>query len=118
MFEPMVRSAYMFSGRNWARRWVVFASSLALLLSGVFSSAETKSGDKPGDLRLEINKRVPMRDGVSLSADVYRPASSGKFPALLMRTYWGKHESGKIKMALYFVKRGYAVVLEDVRGRF
>src|SRR5579872_3591572 len=72
----------------------------------------------PNGIRLQINVPVRMRDGVLLSADVYRPDAPAKFPCLLMRTYWGKHEPGKISSALEFARRGYAVALEDVRGRF
>src|SRR6266704_1833800 len=69
-------------------------------------------------VRAQINVRIPMQDGVTLSADVYRPDVAGRFPVLLMRTYWGKHEPWKIKSALYFAGKGYAVVLQDIRGRF
>lgn len=72
----------------------------------------------PNGIRVQINVPVPMRDGVRLSADVYRPEAPGKVPCLLMRTYWGKHEPGKISSALEFARHGYAVALEDVRGRF
>lgn len=81
-------------------------------------AAQSEEATSPAHLRIEINQQVPMRDGVRLSADIYRPDAPGKFPALLLRTYWGKHEPGKMRMALYFANRGYAVVMEDVRGRF
>ena len=90
-----------------------------LFLITTVADAEPSDQAQPSDqVKVEINVRVPMQDGVTLSADVYRPALAGKFPALLMRTYWGKHEPGKIAMALHIVKNGYAVVLQDVRGRF
>jgi putative CocE/NonD family hydrolase len=62
---------------------------------------------------------VPMRDGVLLRADIYRPAVEGRFPVLVFRTPYGKHlaaESDGIHRKA--VERGYAVVLQDVRGRY
>ena len=37
-------------------------------------------------VRLEFNVRIPMRDGVALSADIYRPDAPGRFPVILLRT--------------------------------
>jgi len=94
-------------------------AALILCAQAVSCIAQTNTASiDASDLRVQIHQAVPMRDGVILSADVYRPSSPGQFPSLLLRTYWGKHEPSKIRMALYFAKRGYAVVIEDVRGRF
>jgi predicted acyl esterase len=41
---------------------------------------------------VEKNLMVPMRDGVQLSADVYRPTKGGPFPVLLARTPYDKAE--------------------------
>ncbi len=59
---------------------------------------------------------VPMRDGVRLSANIFRPEESGRFPTILVRTPYGKgHEITEHYKT--FVEHGYAVVVEDVRGR-
>jgi putative CocE/NonD family hydrolase len=71
-----------------------------------------------GRLQVDRDVAVPMRDGVTLRADVYRPSGSGKFPVLVFRTPYGKHsaaESDRIHEKA--VERGYAVVMQDVRGR-
>lgn len=60
---------------------------------------------------------VPMRDGVRLSANVFLPASHGRLPAILVRTPYNKG-SDLIPNYKAFVDRGYAVVVEDVRGRY
>src|SRR5262245_5454371 len=65
-------------------------------------------------VKVQINVKVPMRDGVNLAADIVRPDAPGKFPALLLRTY----HVGNVRMASYFAPLGYAVVLVDVRGRY
>ena len=60
-----------------------------------------------------------MRDGVVLRADVLLPNSSGRFPALVYRTPYGKQFALKeYKTFEKAVARGYAVVIQDVRGRY
>ena len=60
-----------------------------------------------------------MRDGVVLRADVWRPQGSGPFPVLLYRTPYGKSAAQSDYTTFgKAVARGYAVVMQDVRGRF
>ena len=60
-----------------------------------------------------------MRDGVILRADVLRPKKEGAFPVLLYRTPYGKHFAREeYKTFEHAVARGYAVVIQDVRGRY
>lgn len=59
-----------------------------------------------------------MRDGVSLSTDIYLPSEGDRFPVLLERTYYGNSDSNEVARALEFVCSGYAVVLQDCRGRY
>lgn len=62
---------------------------------------------------------VPMRDGVVLRADVLRPHAPGPFPVLVYRTPYGKEAALKDYTTFRrAVDRGYAVVIQDVRGRF
>ncbi len=67
---------------------------------------------------------VPMRDGVRLATDVYRPARGvdpldGSFPTLLVRTPYDKSDPNTVeKKGLYFARRGYVVVIQDCRGRY
>lgn len=66
--------------------------------------------------RIQFDVRVPMRDGVELSADLYLPpAGDGPWPALLCRTPYDNVRQAE--EALWFAARGYAVVAQDVRGR-
>ncbi len=67
------------------------------------------------ELKIDFNQRVKMRDGVELSADVYRPDAPGKFPVILSRTPYTK--PGSYNSAKIFVPRGYVFVAMDVRGR-
>ena len=59
---------------------------------------------------------TPMRDGVRLQADVYRPAADGRYPVLVTRSPYGR--AGAINAAAYWVANGYVVVAQDCRGRF
>jgi uncharacterized protein len=70
-------------------------------------------------MKIEFGVRVKMRDGVELSADVYRPDSPGKFPTILRRTPYVKASGGAraLDRVRKFVSKGYVVVYEDVRGR-
>ena len=63
-----------------------------------------------------------MRDGVVLRADIYRPAGEGSWPTLVVRTPYGK---GSITENAWngvspteAARRGFLVVVQDVRGRF
>ncbi|WP_186229334.1 CocE/NonD family hydrolase [Burkholderia gladioli] len=79
--------------------------------------------------------RVPMRDGVRLATDVYFPPGYRRevdppLPTILERTPYGKtaisraeiHRGAppmtRIEVARYFAARGYAVVMQDCRGRY
>lgn len=68
--------------------------------------------------RVLFNRRVPLRDGVTLSADVYLPIQGrGPWPAILLRTPYLKAQGPVAQRALAFVRYGYAFVAMDVRGR-
>jgi putative CocE/NonD family hydrolase len=74
------------------------------------------------NILIERDLAAPMRDGVVLRADVYRPAGKGSArPVLLERTPYDKRyymASGMPLDPLRAVEHGYAVVIQDVRGRF
>jgi hypothetical protein len=60
-----------------------------------------------------------MRDGVVLRANVLLPSDSGRFPTLVYRTPYNKESALRgYKSFEKAVARGYAVVLQDVRGRY
>ncbi|MFW6174842.1 MAG: CocE/NonD family hydrolase, partial [Chloroflexota bacterium] len=70
---------------------------------------------------VEMDVPAPMRDGTRLYADIYRPEGDGPFPALLQRTPYDKRQIGAPSRPLNVrlaIARGFAVVIQDVRGRF
>ena len=86
------------------------------------------AGDDPV---FESGVMVPMRDGVRLATDIYRPKGKGPFPVILERTPYGRNvvsrselsaaepvAKSRAEVARLFVERGYAVVYQDCRGRY
>ena len=102
----------------------LFLAALALSFAGARLAQTPNNASQTGELFEVVaqkNVMVPMRDGVKLAVDVYLPAKSGqaltgKFPTILCRTPYNK--DGQRREAEWFAARGYAVVLNDVRGRF
>ena len=75
------------------------------------------------DVVIQRNRAVPMRDGVRLATDVYLPARDGipidiAFPTILTRTPYDKGPKSVILDGEWWARRGYARVIQDVRGRF
>ena len=76
---------------------------------------------QPVEMKVVRDAAVPMRDGTILFADVYRPAADGRFPVILQRTPYNKESANNAMVntdTFAAVRRGYAVVIQDVRGRF
>ena len=72
------------------------------------------------EITVQTNVPATMRDGTTLMANVYRPADDGEYPVLLTRLPYGKDQPRDFT---YFdparaARRGYIVVVQDVRGRF
>ena len=92
---------------------------LLLLLSGSGLAAAALQSSTGQDFVAEKDVPVPMRDGITLRADVLRPRGKGTFPVLVYRTPYGKEFALKEYTTFqHAVERGYAVVVQDVRGRY
>ena len=68
---------------------------------------------------------MPMRDGIRLATDIYRPKTAGKVPIIFSRTPYnfntwvdGVRQTRTAEQAYEAVKRGYAFVVQNERGRF
>lgn len=97
---------------------------LALLVPATLSARPAAAIDVPSSARLadtsairEFAVPVPMRDGTVLVADVYRPAGATPVGAILERTPYVRTGEGYAAAGLGWVARGYAYVIQDVRGR-
>ena len=94
----------------------VLGLTLSLRSTPLWAQGETSYG-----IIVSQDVMVPMRDGVRLATNIYRPGSGGipvpgKFPVILERTPYNKDLSEH--WAIYFVPRGYVVISQDVRGRY
>jgi putative CocE/NonD family hydrolase len=71
-------------------------------------------------VHIQFNQRIPMRDGITLSANIFYPSDAGeskKYPVILTRTPYMKLNEGMLVPAKYFVEHRYIFVAMDVRGR-
>src|SRR4051794_33242379 len=82
-----------------------------LALAGLFLC--TAAPAQSPAVHVETDVAVPMRDGVVLRANVFRPAAPGTYPVLVQRTPYGRS-----KEADRYVQAGYIVVSQDARGRY
>ena len=64
---------------------------------------------------------VPMRDGIGLSTNIYRPRNaSGDVPTILLKTPYNEHNprGGTMRYAIEAVRHGYAFIVQNERGRY
>ena len=93
--------------------------SCRFALIGLLVSAQFAQTSNATASVLEKDVAVPMRDGIVLRTDVLRPTAEGRFPTLVYRTPYGKESALKDYTTFQrAVERGYAVVVQDVRGRY
>ena len=72
----------------------------------------------PAGVEARYDVKIPMRDGVSLSADLYFPSgTAGPFPVILSRTPYDNVNQRMADDAVFFAQHGYVFVAQDVRGR-
>ncbi len=97
---------------------------LVILLVGSASAQDIR--EKLEEIAI-IDQKVmmPMRDGIRLATDIYRPKADGKVPVIFSRTpynfnSWGDGEerTRTYQRAMEAVSRGYAYVVQNERGRF
>lgn len=89
---------------------------LSLLLASALALPTEPS---PYRIRLEGDIPARMRDGTVLRADVLRPDTPERFPAILYRTPYGKDDAWRESdVLLKLARTGYVVVVQDVRGRY
>lgn len=70
------------------------------------------------EVEMLLDVKVPMRDGIKLSTDIYLPVGEGQFPTVLMRTPYNNNSDPLISKGRAFANRGYACVIQDCRGRW
>lgn len=85
-----------------------------------FKEIPSSTPDRSDQVTDQHDIMIPMRDGVRLSADVYLPEGEGPFPVILVRLPYGKEEAYTYMPAIgrFWAHKGYAFVVQDVRGKF
>jgi putative CocE/NonD family hydrolase len=105
---------------TWWRIVILVLAIAGRAASPSWSQDAPAKGSKPvHQVRIEFDRRIPMRDGITLSADVYRPDSGGPYPVILSRTPYLKTPRDKesLERLRQYAASGYVVVVADVRGR-
>src|SRR5271168_3476080 len=96
----------------------VLISTITCLAAGSVFAQEPQAGPAmTPELKARLAKApkavemfMPMRDGVELAANVYRPAGPGPFPVILLRTPYLKDNAREPLTAQKYVEAGYAWV--------
>lgn len=93
---------------------------LQITITGSLANAQPPQAGDYSPVRYEVveerDQDAPMRDGVQLKIDIFRPQAEGRFPAILQQTPYNKN--GQAARARNFASRGYVVINVDSRGRF
>ncbi len=107
--------------------------SLRFLISICFILVSVSSVIAQEDILKELNEiaivdqkvMMPMRDGIRLATDIYRPKTTEKVPIIFSRTPYnfnswedGEQRTRTAQRAYEAVKRGYAYVVQNERGRY
>ncbi len=102
-------------GRKSGCELLMLAAAMLMLGMAVFAQQPEKPA--PGsNVDMQWGVRIPMRDGVSLNATVYR-AHGQKDPLPVVFTLTPYISDTYLERAVYFAGHGYVFALVDVRGR-
>lgn len=100
-------------------------SLFLLFTTGVLSAQQTVWQELDSIAIVEQKVMMPMRDGIRLATDIYRPKNDQNVPIIFSRTPYnfntwvaGEQQNRTAETALEMVKRGYAYVVQNERGRY
>ena len=107
-------------------RWVtllclVFLSMPAIVLAEDDDEIEELQEKLEAIATVDKKVMVPMRDGIRLATDIYRPkGADGDLPTIFMRTPYNFNSLGKrtLETIIDFIDSGYAYVMQNERGKF
>jgi len=80
----------------------------------------SKPLEPSGSSTIQCDVPIKMRDGTRLATDLYFPPKPGRYPVLLERTPYGKHQSVMVSIGApeFLAVNGYVVAVQDARGRY
>lgn len=86
------------------------------------STARYQGSQQQCGVVIDYDVIIPARDGTPLATTIYRPALDGRpmpgrFPTIMERTPYFRRRLNLHLTGLFFARRGYAVAIQDVRGR-
>jgi putative CocE/NonD family hydrolase len=83
-------------------------------------SIPSGTADRATEIMVETDLRATMRDGIELGCDVYRPVGATGLPTVMVRMPYGKStaEMGMRQVGEWLAHKGYACIVQDVRGKF
>ncbi|MGC2658670.1 MAG: CocE/NonD family hydrolase [Bryobacteraceae bacterium] len=97
-----------------ARRFLTIAVFLPIML---FAQVTVQTPESP-NVQGQLGVTIPMRDHIGLAADIFLPKRpKTRWPVILIRTPYNRKNPNVMGYRL-FAEHGYAVVIEDVRGRY
>ena len=106
---------------------ILFTGLFLILLGAQNMSAQSQDALTKLQEVAIIDEKVmmPMRDGVRLATDIFRPKTNKPVPVIFSRTPYnfnpyrdGKLTTRTYETALQYVKAGYAYVVQNERGRY
>ncbi|MEZ5361551.1 MAG: CocE/NonD family hydrolase [Bryobacterales bacterium] len=101
-----------------SNRMSKLALAYILLSATVLAWTPPKAYPPTNEIKVDNRVAIPMRDGVVLYADVYRPAKEGKYPVIVSRTPYSTERAPSSHVTpTFFARRGYVFVYQDIRGR-
>jgi putative CocE/NonD family hydrolase len=90
---------------------------IALLFSNALFAQHVRPSPESPSVQEQLGVVIPMRDGVRLAVDVFLPRGTGRWSTVLIRTPYSRKAPG-VRSYRFFAQRGYAVLIQDVRGRY
>src|SRR5690606_35041737 len=129
--EPGMRHTHTLQGSHVMMKKKSFAAVVltAILVAASAASAQDLARYSDEGLRKELSAiadsekavLVPMRDGIGLSTNIWRPkGATGKLPTVLWKTPYNEHQvrGGTARYAIEAVRGGYAFIVQNERGRY
>ncbi|MBN1804070.1 MAG: CocE/NonD family hydrolase [Sedimentisphaerales bacterium] len=99
----------------FGRKCKCCAASVVLVSVFMLPQAIT-AAEKTFEVEVRTDVKIPMADGVKLSANIFLPKAEGKFPVILIRSPYGKGNE-KNGDGLFYASHGYVLVSQDCRGK-
>ncbi len=90
--------------------------ALAVVISVSIIPQAILASEKAFEVDVRTEVKIPMRDGVQLSANIFLPKAKGKFPVILVRSPYGKGNE-KNGDGLFYASHGYVLISQDCRGK-